>query len=334
MVGNANANGVPFIKNGTSFLKDNIVLWYDLKRQGATNENMANNPILKDLSDNGHDATCYNFAWSGMSGISGYTTNFNNWVASGSGTIEELSHNSFIITSTTGIKYISVLAYNAGEVTLKFKVSGLIEGNIIIRQRNTDITDLTIEEDGIYEVHSQMCGITSSTKRDSCNIKIELIPEYPNALVSDGVDDYVRVDGLPILTDYTVIAKRKRLDADLANRGGLASKLAGNTNNGAFLFEFIQANTGINQVASFGAFNTIQMVDTDISYMTKNSYNGTTINASNYPDTEYLNLFKVRNQTGGCAQAALYSFILFDRTLTDEEIEWVKHNLIEGDVEI
>lgn len=33
--------GVPFIKNGTSFLKNNIVLWYDLKRQGATNESMS-----------------------------------------------------------------------------------------------------------------------------------------------------------------------------------------------------------------------------------------------------------------------------------------------------
>lgn len=80
--------------------------------------------------------------------------------------------------------------------------------------------------------------------------------------------------------------------------------------------------------------NIYQMVDTDISYMTKNSYNGTTIYIGNLPDTEYLNLFKVRNQKGGCAQAALYSFILFDRTLTTKEINLVKHNLIEGDVEI
>ena len=53
-------------------VKRNLVLWYDIKRQGATNENMANNPILKDLSGNGHDATCYNFAWNRQSGISSY----------------------------------------------------------------------------------------------------------------------------------------------------------------------------------------------------------------------------------------------------------------------
>lgn len=327
MVGNANANGVPFIKNGTSFLKNNIVLWYDLKRQGATNENMANNPILKDLSGNGHDATCYNFAWSGMSGIGGYTTNFNDWSISSSGTFDKLSHNSFTITSTTGNKYMSVIAIDRNEVILKFKVSGLTEGNILIRQRDTDIIDLTIEEDGIYEVHSRMCGITSSTKRDSCNIKIELIPEYPNALVSDSVDDYCRVDGLPILTDYTVIAKRKRLDIDLGNRGALASKLLiDGSNNGAFAFEF-SSNDNKKQVTSFGITNTINFEETDVSYQTKNYYNGVNIRSGNYLDTDHLSLFSIR-EYDGCAQAALYSFVLFDRTLTEDEIKkWVRINM-------
>ena len=75
------------------------------------------------------------------------------------------------------------------------------------------------------------------------------------------------------------------------------------------------------------------MVDTDISYMTKNSYNGATIISGQYQDNNHLTLFSVREYSG-CAQAALYSFILFNRTLTYEEIEWVKQNLIEGDVEI
>lgn len=45
-----------------------MVCWYDISRQGCTNEAMAKNPVLKDLSGNGHDMTCYNFAWAGMSG--------------------------------------------------------------------------------------------------------------------------------------------------------------------------------------------------------------------------------------------------------------------------
>lgn len=52
-----------------TWFKDSIVCWYDPKRQGCTNENMAENPILKDLSGNGLDMTCYNFAWTDESGI-------------------------------------------------------------------------------------------------------------------------------------------------------------------------------------------------------------------------------------------------------------------------
>lgn len=76
--------------------------------------------------------------------------------------------------------------------------------------------NVIITEDGIYEneYNNESPALKSDTQRDSCHIKIELIPEYPNALVADGVNDYCRVDGLPILTDYTVIAKRKRLDID------------------------------------------------------------------------------------------------------------------------
>lgn len=378
MVGNANANGVPFIKNGTSFLKGNIVLWYDIKRQGATNENMSNNPILKDLSGNGHDATCYNFAWSGMSGIGGYYFDtLTNWYTAvgndGKLTVDNTKIHITRTTTNSGIQYYLnnnkqvesnnfIDSYTDSSVTVKpFKinVSGLPDGydividglynenvegspnqkfgNAVIHNGEHIIDIGTVNLENVVSsgyCHFPRIFTTANMPQVDCDITVEFLSEYPNALVADGVDDYVKVDGLPILTDYTVIAKRKRLDVDLTNRGGLASKMAGDTNNGAFLFELIQADTGINQAVSFGSFNIIQIVDTDISYMTKKSYNGTKIYAGTLPDTEYLNLFKVRNQIGGCAQAALYSFILFDRTLTDEEIEWVKHNLIEGDIEI
>lgn len=42
---------------------------------GLTNEQMAENPIWKDLTGNGHDLQMKNFAWKGMSGVGGYVTN-------------------------------------------------------------------------------------------------------------------------------------------------------------------------------------------------------------------------------------------------------------------
>jgi hypothetical protein len=333
MVGNANANGVPFIKNSTSFLKDNIVLWYDLKRQGATNESMKANPILKDLSGHGHDATCYNFAWNRQSGISSYFDfNLFKYGSNWGKYVKDVTETSFIYYHPGNDTSVMINANNYVVYPFQIKVTGITDTGLRLEYGQGTIpeTESSIKTDGVYTITRTAYGGFKLYGDESitCNIKIEQIA-YPNALVADGVDDYAYVEGLPILTDFTLITKRKRLDAGLSKRGAIASKMAGDSNNGAFLFELIQANTGINQVVSFGHFLSLKMVDTDISYMTKNSYNGVTIIAGNLPDTEYLNLFKVRNQVGGCAQAALYSFVLFNRTLTDEEIEWVKKNLLD-----
>lgn len=40
----------------------------------------------------------------------------------------------------------------------------------------------------------QFIGFRATKVSDSCNIIIELIPEYPGALVFDGVDDYISLD--------------------------------------------------------------------------------------------------------------------------------------------
>lgn len=42
---------------------------------GLTNEQMAENPVWKDLTDNGHDLQMKNFLWARMSGVGGYVTN-------------------------------------------------------------------------------------------------------------------------------------------------------------------------------------------------------------------------------------------------------------------
>lgn len=44
---------------------------------GLTNEQMAENPVWKDLTGNGHDLQMKNFAWGGMSGVGGYVDNWN-----------------------------------------------------------------------------------------------------------------------------------------------------------------------------------------------------------------------------------------------------------------
>lgn len=73
-----NTNGFPVLskRSGSSAdisqaIMDSLVCWYDPGKQQCTNESMADNPVLADLSGNGHDIECFNFAWAGMSGIGG-----------------------------------------------------------------------------------------------------------------------------------------------------------------------------------------------------------------------------------------------------------------------
>lgn len=47
---------------------------------GLANEQMAENPVWKDLTGNGHDLQMKNFAWKGMSGVGGYVGDFSKWV--------------------------------------------------------------------------------------------------------------------------------------------------------------------------------------------------------------------------------------------------------------
>lgn len=52
-----------------SAIRSSLVCWYSPKRQGCTNENMAQTPVLRDLSGRGLHMTCHNFTWTTQSGI-------------------------------------------------------------------------------------------------------------------------------------------------------------------------------------------------------------------------------------------------------------------------
>lgn len=339
---NAIGNGIPFPRGEgiPSAVRDSMVLWYDLKRQGATNESMAANPKLIDLSGNGHDATCYNFAWSGMSGIGGYNQN-------------PLSDNSYTrsVVPVKGKAWIGLYAKNVYNKDKSWTIKVTCDTKPFTEDDNVFVFTRNITTGKIYHMSDNIINNVPLVipaydgdilkngvwiNMDSLinnTVTIEILPEYPNALVADGVDDYAMVEGLSLLTDYTVIAKRKRLDIDLKRRGTLSSKLTTDNRDGAFAFEYIKEGTGEQYEYSFGINTAINHVDTDISYMTKDYYNGIYIKAGIEIDTDFLTLFSTKINSG-LANAVIYSFILFNRTLTTKEINWVKHNLIEGDTEL
>ena len=325
-------------------IMQSMVLWYDLKKQGATNESMATTPTLIDHSGNGHDATCYNFAWTGMSGVGGYDDNkhpaISLWPAmSFRGTFTVNSRYSVTITNCAESGITSDILYNLNYVDTEcmFKVSGLQNGQKVYIGRTDSNNANIVETDGIYKIQGMLqdsgkynvtIGCVDFT--GDCNITIEQLPLYPNALVSDGVDDYCLVEGLPLLNKedgYTVIAKRKHIQKSSVN-SPLLSKATGTDTSGAFQFERNIINTSY-FTGSFGQQTQItEFSQSDDVYQTSTSYNGSIVlNPGNGEDNNFMVIFS-RDKVSSLA-CALYSLLLFNRDLTTEEIEWVKTNLIE-----
>lgn len=158
----------------------------------------------------------------------------------------------------------------------------------------------------------------------ACNITITQLPSaYEDALVFDGVDDYGVCTGLPILDDYTVICRREIINKDyysVASKSTFFGK-------GAFIFELIQNRT--NHCYSFAADNQISLHNSEISWQTKNSYNGSTITVGNADDTDTLTLgiIRVEDESRRFLKGAIYYFALYNKSLTPEEVEEEKVKL-------
>lgn len=193
----------------SNWIKEHIVFHYDVKKQGATNETLKESAYLQDLSGKGRRMKLNNFLFAEMSGVGGYNTNFQKWVISSSmGTADRISSEQIIIRNVVnpggGLVNISL---TKGRVFLKCNITGITErlkGKIVFRYsskegyfKNKILDNGQFEFDFDIESNGKgWAGFTSTEPIDNCNITITQIPEYPGALVTDGVDDYGLVENL------------------------------------------------------------------------------------------------------------------------------------------
>lgn len=120
-------------------------------------------------------------------------------------------------------------------------------------------------------------------------IDVELIADYPNQLCYDG-KSYAVAYGLPILTDYTVIADRTWF-AEKVDNGVFMSKAL--EQNGAFILEYKQGDKW-NAYSYYSATNINIDKDNSIVYQTKNKYNEQTIYPGDKQDTDTLFIGTIR----------------------------------------
>lgn len=174
---------------------------------GLTNEQMAENPVWKDLTGNGHDLYMKNFAWKGMSGVGGYTENYdsNRWYKLASRIDTTWTYKSFNVKSIKDNNlaqlFYQSLSSDTGFRVLSctIKVSGLTDGQGIeyVSNGTRPTVIMRIENDGIYHLPSFDFGAKNAyygfrflKLQESCNITIEQLPLYPGFILGDGVDDF------------------------------------------------------------------------------------------------------------------------------------------------
>lgn len=173
-----------------------------------TNEILKANPYLQDHSGNNRPLKLNNFLFAAMSGVGGYTDNFNDWtINSKKATVKLESSSSVTIQAITQEHIGVVYKYENGKRTIiKVNITGIteeIKGKFAFGYADVTGNHNIILENGYFEFDTDKYegivgwyGFKSIAPINICNITIEQIPVYPNALVTDGVDDYGVVENL------------------------------------------------------------------------------------------------------------------------------------------
>lgn len=302
-------------------------VYYNIEKQGITNENHTKfNDKLIDFSGYGRNLTLSNFAWNGSSGIGRYNYTYGN------------KRNIYTETVTNG--YNSLLNPDRQEVNgdLSFKISGnfkdtlnaevaeeLPDGKFIFTSYRNGIHTHKMNESTEYvwfRLHN------TSSEPSIGNITVEFLPnEYSDALVFDGVDDRGRVDGLPTLTDYTVVSTREWIrTTGYTDGAALASKRNNQTTGGGtgeFIAESISNSDTVHSY-SYGKETHISSYfnpNKSTIYQTKYSYNGSidlTVGTQSPTDTLLLG---ERGPGFGFANIAIYNFLLYPYSLNSYLID-------------
>lgn len=172
------------------------------KQSVPTNEILKANPYLQDHSGNNRPLKLNNFMFAAMSGVGGYDISSTNILpdrANVTVTDNRIIHITKKLSTTDDM--VNIVPANSNP-THKFKVTGLSDGRqVSLVNRNGGFytfdngeheVTLTYPE-GTTSLYNAI-GVTGDI--GDMDVTIEFIPRYPNALVTDGVDDYGVVENL------------------------------------------------------------------------------------------------------------------------------------------
>lgn len=321
-------------KDGVYTFKDNnLYFGFGISVIGECNITITQLPtsILKDFSGNGNHAYLYGGKGKLNSGMGVYQQDFSKLIIS---RVDKKQDSFSFTVSGSGGSYLAYM--QLGNWNNKaFKILANINAKsdyLYLRFRNS--TDAVITsvmlKNGENIIPAQ--NIEGATKavfeyslKEGESITITQIPDYPDQLCYDG-KMYAVCYGFPILTDYTVMAERTWFERQ--NRACFLSKIT-TSGTGAFGFEFYNEYNE-DTTYSFGRVNNVEQFKDGITYQITNSYNGIVKldYIVNGKDNAELYIGKLRPSERPAFIGCHGNILIFNRTLTEYEISWVKNNMM------
>ena len=304
-----------------------------------------------------------NFAYEGMSGYNGYPVVFG--IGKTYGGMPSIDGFAYTVTPTTvnitkfntthGLIYSylkrngELETQNADYPSYKIKITGIEEDfalhyYYLNSPSDTGVNEFIMNTDGIYTIPKSYASdgslvndsvwigfIFIGTAPESCNVTIEVLPEYENGLAYDGVNDYSNNTNIPAFTDFTAIAKRVWVNKDNPANECFIHKGVINTpiSESAFMLEYEITNDTYYRSSSFGGYINVERVNRpeSITYQTTESYNGIPIIKGSGIDTKGLVVGAVTNNYW---KGVFYKLILYPKTIPLLQINFLK-NLMERD---
>lgn len=320
---------------------------------GKTNSDADRDAIQqRGIAVGDYDLTNYNHAYEGMSGYNAYPVVFG--IGKTYGGMPSTDDFTYTVSPTTvnvtkfNITHGFIYSYlkhngeletqNSDYPSYKIKVTGLEKGfglhySYLKNPSDANLSAFGIGTDGTYTIPKSFASdgslinnnvwigfIFTGTAPESCNVTIEVLPEYENGLAYDGVTDYSKNANIPAFTNYTYIFKRTIIN--IPTNAATLLKGADKTNGGAFITDY-----GNKWQFNFGQYNIIQGIADGINWQTVNSFNGTSINKGENTDDSGITVAKFSN---GYSSMVFYKLILYPKTISLLEINFLK-NLMEKD---
>lgn len=268
----------------------------------------------------GNVLTAYNFGWSLGSGYGLYKNDFTKWTSQ-FGSINTKTTSYFDIDNINGtVKsnvWLDLSKPTDGSTyihpSFKIRISGLNGSFTILKYKENGINKEIKMEDGIHVIPSASEDRFPNTDKLDIyefqipldrHIRIEEIPEYEGAIVTDGVDDYLKLDKVgykvgTIIIKFKPINIKPNIVNSILNihtdEVALQYDTSGVLNNNFTTYK----NYG---EYSVGIFNVDKNAITPLTLGCKLSNSGSPM--------EYCNL-------------ALYSIAIYDRALSDQEVQEV-----------